>query len=129
MANIERGEVEVIVNDKPYTLKLSMNASVALQQRTKKTMRELLESATSLDFEAIRDIVHLLLQKCHADEFKTLSKVGEFIDDAGGVAVFFDVLERLTKANQDPNPPLAQATDTGAPIGELSPETPVVTVA
>lgn len=125
MANIERGEIEIIVNDKPYTLKVTMNASVAVQARTKKTMGELINAATALDFEAIRDVVFMLLQKHHAGEFKTLSSVGDFIDDAGGVAAFFNALEQLAKANEDPNPRIAQAPSTGA----LSPETPVVTVA
>lgn len=126
MANIERGEVEVIVNDKPYTLKVTMNASVAMQTRTKKTMGELLGAAAALDFEAIRDVVFMLLQKHHAAEFKTLSSVGDFIDDAGGVATFFSTLEQLAKANEDPaNPPNAQVT----PTGDSLLETPAATVA
>jgi len=127
MANIERGEIEIVVNDKPYTLKVTMNASIAVQTRTKKTIGDLINAATAMDFEAIRDVVFMLLQKHHAAEFKTLSSVGDFIDDAGGVAVFFASLERLAKANEVPgeNPPSAQETSTG---GSLS-ETPAVTVA
>ena len=127
MANIERGEVEIVVNDKPYTLKLTMNSSIATQTRTKKTIGELLSAAVALDFEAIRDVVFVLLQKHHAAEFKTLSSVGEFIDDAGGVKAFFATLEQLAKANEDPsNPQTAQAT---TPTGDDLSSTPAVTVA
>lgn len=125
MANIERGEIEIIVKDKPYTLKVTMNASIAVQARTKKTMGELINAATALDFEAIRDVVFMLLQKHHAAEFKTLSSVGDFIDDAGGVAAFFNALEQLAKANEDPNPRIAQVPSTG----ESLPETLVASVA
>lgn len=127
MANSERGEIEIIVNDKPYTLKVTMNASIAIQARTKKTMGEIINAATALDFEAIRDVVFMLLQKHHAEEFKTLTSVGNFIDDAGGVSVFFTTLERLARANEVPeeNPLNAQETSIG---GSLS-ETPAVTVA
>lgn len=121
MANYERGEIEVVVNDKPYTLKLSMNASVALQQRTKRKIGELLADATALDFEAIRDLVFMLLQKHHGKEIDTLSKAGEFIDDAGGVHVFFDTLGKLGAANAPEDPQKAQET----PTGESSTATPV----
>lgn len=127
MANSERGEIEIIVNDKPYTLKVTMNASIAIQTRTKKTMGELINAATALDFEAIRDVVFMLLQKHHAAEFKTLTSVGDFIDDAGGVAAFFNALEQLAKANEVPgeNPPIAQETSTGERLSEM----PVASVA
>lgn len=128
MANIERGEVELVVNDKPYTLKLTTNAAVALQTRTKKTFGQLAGAAMELDVEAIRDIVFALLQKHHAVEFKTLSSVGDFIDDAGGIKVFFETLQKLAEANQDAedkNPQTAQ----DALIGAASSETPVDTAA
>lgn len=120
MANIERGEVELIVNDRAYTLKLTMNAAITTQKRTGKTIGELLGKAAALDVEAIRDIVFVLLQKHHADEFKNVSAAGDFIDDAGGIAKFFSALEELGKANEDPNanPPMAQETRTGGGSSE-----------
>lgn len=122
MANPERGEVEVVVNDKPYTLKLSMNAAVSLQHRTKKAIGELFSSAAGLDFEAIRDLVFMLLQKYHAKEIDTPAKAGELIDAAGGVAVFFAALSSLAEMNAPENPPTAQARSTG----DSSTETPGV---
>jgi hypothetical protein len=124
MANIERGEIEVVVNDKPYTLKMTMNASVAVQMRTKKTLGQLMAAAEGLDVEAIRDIVFVLLQKHHGAEFKTVSSVGDFIDDAGGLKTFFTTLQQLAKANEPEDPQNAQAPN---PTGESLSETPVAT--
>lgn len=128
MANIERGEVEIVVNDTPYTLKLTTNAAVALQTRTKKTFGQLAAAAMELDVEAIRDIVFALLQKNHAADFKTLTSVGDFIDDAGGIKVFFETLGKLAEANrsaEEENPQTAQA----ASIGESLKHQPVDTAA
>lgn len=115
MANIERGEVEVIVNSKPYTLKLSMNAAAVLQTKHKKTIGMLFKEASDLDFFAIRAMVWLFLQKFHAEEFKTEEQAGNFIDDAGGVNLFFNAIQALGEANAegaDPNQP-AQTNGTG----------------
>src|SRR5688572_23667293 len=115
MANIERGEVGVVVNDKPYTLKLSMNAAVKLEAKLKKKIGDVLSDAEALDFTAIRDIVWVLLQKYHADEFKTLDSVGDFMDEAGGAKVFFETLAALAEANKpdSANPQKAPAIGTG----------------
>lgn len=129
MANIERGEVELVVNDRVYTLKLTTNAAIAMQTRTKKTFGQLAASAVELDIEAIRDIIFMLLQKHHAQEFKTLTSVGEFIDDAGGVKVFFETLEKLQAANQAAEDAANPQTAQGQSTGESLSEAPVATVA
>lgn len=130
MANPERGEVALKVKDKTFTLKLSMNAAVSLQKKTGKKIGQLLNECSSLDFETIRTLVLMLLQKYHADEFKTEEQAGDLIDDAGGIAVFSDALTNLMDVNKpDPastgdgkeRPLLAQTTGTG----EVSTPTPV----
>jgi hypothetical protein len=116
MANIERGEVELVVGDESYTLKLSMNAAVQLEARQKRKIGEILNDAESLDFTAIRDIVWVLLQKFHAAKFKTPEAVGNFMDEAGGAKVFFETLAKLAAANKPEgtaNPPVAPTTGTG----------------
>jgi hypothetical protein len=123
MANGQRGEVLVTVKrkktreadgavewtDTEYTLKLSMNAAAALETRTKKKIGDYIALAGEMDFNAIRQLVWLLLQKYHASEFTTVDQAGEFVDDAGGPAVFFDALQRLQALNE---PPAAPARDT-----------------
>lgn len=114
MANPERGEAELIVNGKPYTLKLSMNAAAQLQDRHKKTVGVVVQEAMSLDFKAIRALVWVFLQKCHADEFKREEQAGDFIDEAGLNNVL-ETLQALGALNSDPDPnAAARANGTGA---------------
>lgn len=111
-ANTERGEVDVVVNGKTYTLKLSMNASAVLQGRHKKNVSELMLAAANLDVVAIRGIVWMLLQKHHAKAFPDEERVGDLLDDAGGFKFFFDTIAQIGELNSDgadPNPP-AQGT-------------------
>lgn len=116
MANIERGEVEVVVNETAYTLKLSMNAAAVAQSRHKKTIGKVIEEAANFDATMIIALVWVLLQKHHAADFKDEKTVGDFIDDAGGPRVFFDAIEQLNathgKAVSDPNG-TAQGSGTG----------------
>lgn len=110
MANPERGEVGIsvtrVVNGRDetfeYTLKLSMNAAVALQNKRKKTMSAIMAEVESLDFATIRDIAHMLLQKHHAKEFDTPEKAGDLIDEAGGLIPFFDAFRALMATNETP---------------------------
>lgn len=116
MANIEKGEVEIIVGSKPYTLKVGMNAAAILQHRHKKSIGALLREAADLDFVSIRALVWLLLQKFHAKEFPTEEKVGDFMDESGGLSFFLTAIQTLAEANNEgPDPNLtAQGNGTGA---------------
>lgn len=109
-ANPERGEVALVLPPKEeggeprsYTLKLSMNAAVLLEARLKRKVGEILGDAAMLSFTSIRDIVWLLVQKHHSDVFKDneegRKRVGDLIDDAGGVKAFFDTLQQLGALN------------------------------
>lgn len=127
MANPERGEVALMIthevdgqpSTKEYTLKLSMNAAVMLQNRRKKTIAEIVADIEKLDFASIRDIAFVLLQKYHAKEIDTVEKAGDVIDDAGGLAQFFAAFRQLMDVNKGPetdgvsHPPIAQPS-TGA---------------
>lgn len=114
VANPERGEVNITVGGRVLTLKMSMNAAVALEKRMGKPIGQVLADAGSMHFEAIRTMVWLLLQKYHAVDFPTEEPVGDLIDDAGGVGTFFTALIALGQ-EQEPkregaseNPPAAQ---------------------
>jgi hypothetical protein len=100
MANPERGEVEIVVNDRPYTLKLSTNAAVSFEEKEKKTIGQLLMEAQALSFKSIRYFLWLLLQTHHAEEFKKLSDVGTLIDDGGGIAKFLERIMAMAEINQ-----------------------------
>lgn len=115
--NVERGEIEVEVDGKAYTLRLGMNAAAAFEKKHNRKIGELVANAASLSFTDIRDLVWLLLQKHHSADFRTAEQAGDLIDNAGGVGVFFEALDQIVKANQPSpgseeaktNPPVAQA--------------------
>ena len=95
MTNIERGEIDLTIDSegskyhgRTFTLKLSMNAAVAVEQKTKKRIGQLYQEASALGFESIRYIVWALLQKHHGKEFKTEVEVGDLmvIRDCGAYA-------------------------------------------
>jgi hypothetical protein len=117
-ANPERGEVDFPVKrgdggvEKNYVLKLSINAAVALQKKLKKPMAEIVGGLDKMDFEIIREIAFMLLQKHHAEEVKTPEAAGDVVDDGGGVQKFALAFQSLIAANQDgegnANPQAAQ---------------------
>jgi hypothetical protein len=100
MANPERGEVAIIVNDKPYTLRLTTNAIAETEARTKKKFSELLADIDLISFTAIRDLCWLLLRKHHKEQFKTLDAVGDWIDDAGGFVVLAQTISEAVALNR-----------------------------
>ncbi len=127
VANPVRGEVNVNVTSretgktKTYTLKLSMNAAAALESGGK-SFSQLLSDAEKLSFIAIRDIVWLLLQKYHKDEFNSVEAAGDFIDDAGGIDVFFTSLAELVGLNKAPAAS-SRTTESDGPLEATAPGT------
>lgn len=106
MANPERGEVELVlpVNgdggaERRYTLRMSTNAICELQARTKKTYGELLNDLSRVDYVSLRELVFSLLQRYHRKDFDTMLKVGDLIDDAGGLAGLMPTLTQLFRLN------------------------------
>lgn len=125
MANEERGEVDLVVGDKTYTLRMSVNAIVETQKRTNKTFGELVRSLQALDVSAMRELVWMLLKKHHAKDFPTPEKVGDLIDDAGSNEIAL-AIEKVFQLNawkaegaagngQRPQPAQDPETLTGTP--------------
>lgn len=110
MTSEQRGVAKVTVNNedsrfhgKTFTLQMSMNAAVKVEQTTKKRIGQLYQEAAALGFESIRIVVWALLQKHHAQEFKAVESAGELIDDVGGIGIFFQALMRLSdEQNAEP---------------------------
>jgi hypothetical protein len=96
-ANPERGEFDVDVDGTTYTLKLTMEAALQAQRRTKKTMGELFLAASRMDWEAIRELLWVLTQAHHADEFKTLQSVHKLVDALGSTKVLFQYEDQVAK--------------------------------
>jgi hypothetical protein len=100
-ANPERGEVDLVAGGRTYTLKLSMNAAVTLEQKYNKTAGQIMAEASQLNFQAIRAVMWLLLQKYHSSDFPTEEAVGTLVDELGSVSKFWLALEQLAKVNND----------------------------
>lgn len=122
IANPERGEVGLRVvrgdEDKEYVLKLSVNAAAAMQKKLGKPFGEIVRSLEKMDFEVMRELTFMLLQKHHRAEIKTLDQAGDLIEDAGGMGAFSKAFTELAtmnaKAVEDgtgANPQTAQAAE------------------
>ncbi len=95
-ANIERGEFDVAYDGRMLTFKQTMTPARQSQKRSKKTVGELYFAAGRNDVEAIRELLWMLLQAFHADEFKALDDVDAVFDANGGPRAFFDYLNALS---------------------------------
>jgi hypothetical protein len=120
VANPERGEVDLPVNGDVFVLKLSMNAAVILQKKTGKTIGQLLQACGELDFDAIRHVTWMLLQKYHADRFRQLEAVGDLIDEAGGVQKVADALIQVQQVNRAEGP-VVRGADGRPPDAQIGP--------
>lgn len=89
----ERGEMDIEVDDRTLTLKVTMGPSRVAQKRTKKTLGELWAAGHRIDVEAIRELTWVMLQAHHADEFKTLDSTDVVFDWYGGPQAFFEFIE------------------------------------
>jgi len=121
-ANPEQGEVDLVVCERVYTLKLTTKASKILQKRTGKTVGEVMKQIAIVDVDAFCEVLHASLQKYHGAEFPYSPKGEEaietLVDVSGGwkklVPTFVELLGVKKKADealaeQGPNPPEAQA--------------------
>lgn len=126
LANPERQEIQLTAHDRVYTLKLTTNASCALEGQLGKTTKEILEAVSQFSLASMRSLLQAMLQKHHAPEFpytkQGTERVGDLIDDCGGIkdvlpilasAVGFQGDKDKDLAEKGPNPPEAQA-GTGA---------------
>jgi hypothetical protein len=123
VSNPETGDVTVRVvtpdGTKDYRLKLSINASIQLQQRRKKAYGLIVNDFATHDTESMRDVLFVLLQVHHKDEFKTLDQAGDLLSQMGPNQ-FFLAFKELSKvgapeAEDKPNPqrPAPSETSTG----------------
>jgi hypothetical protein len=117
IANAEQGEVGFSVGDQAYRLKFTTRASIALERRLKLKTGEIIQDLSKFGIEAMRDVLHALLQKYHGADFpdtdKGREKVSDLIDDAGGpIAIMKLIAESIgvgkPEAKDGPNPQPAQ---------------------
>lgn len=102
-ANPERGEVDLVVGDTTYVLRMRMNDLRALQKRMGKTYAECLFDVDKVDVEAICQLLFTFLQPYHAKEFKTVDAVGDLVDRMRYQRQAIEAITELYKANRPPD--------------------------
>lgn len=118
-ANSERQEVKLTVTrpakhagtgepeteERVYTLKMTTEASIGLEDRLGKTTGEIMQSVGKFGVKASRDIIHALLQEHHSKEFPDtaagLKAVNRLIDDAGGIVKMMALIATAVGTNKD----------------------------
>jgi hypothetical protein len=101
MANRQRGEVDIAARGKVYTLALTTNGACEIEAASGRLFEDICAGVSKY---AIRDMRWLLwgcLQEYHADEIKTQTDAGKFIDDAGGLAYVWAKANEFLTANAD----------------------------
>jgi len=116
MANAERGEVGLVIDGRPYTLRATLNAQCVAESLTKLTYDELMLAANKGSASAWRALLWSMLQACHANEFKTLADVGALVDQAGGLNVVIDSFKEAEELNRLPADEASQAEGSGSPL-------------
>ncbi len=115
MANPVRGEVDLVHEEKTYTLVLSTNAVCELQKRTGKTYGQVLKSLDDLDMDGLRELVWAVLKKFHRKQFTAPEQVGDWIDDVGRNTVQTALLELFILNMPPKDEPQAQQASGGGP--------------
>jgi len=95
-ANPARGEIAIEVDGETLILKLTMDAAIKAQLRTKMTVGELYQAAGRTDIAAMREMLWIYLQEYHGDRFKTLKDVHPVFDWYGGPKPFWDYVNGIT---------------------------------
>ena len=101
MANRENGEVSLVIGDKTYTLAMTINAMVALEDMFSTpsqmvTFQKVSEMADAGSIKHLRAILWAVLQEHHPDV--TIEQVSTLVRDAGGLGVFTVKLLEMAKA-------------------------------
>lgn len=128
MANRERGEVSIEIAGKTYTLAMTLNAMVALEDMFSTaekavTFDEIAGLADRGSVKHLRACFWAVLQEHHSDI--QLTDVSGLVADAGGIGAFSVKLQELAKVSapdardlnrlgvKPGNPPQAQAAKGG----------------
>lgn len=114
-ANPARGEIAVVVDGEEYILKITMDAAIKAQQRTKKTLGELNQAAGRTDVEAIRELLWIMVQEYHADKFKQPRDVAPLWDWFGGPQAFWDYVNGIALYQESIQQPDTQGVGAGNP--------------
>ncbi len=121
-ANPERGEIDVDVSGRTFTLKPTMQNLVALEKRAGRTYGQLIDAMTDTDVTAMREMLFAYLQPFHGKEFEKIESVNALMDDLGDALDVRSVLTDVVLANRSRKKSDPQKAQAGIPA--TSGETP-----
>lgn len=115
VANPQKGEMHVEFGGRPYVLVMTFNAMLRVQQMLAKggampTAESILRAALNGDLEAMRALFWALLLRHHPE--MTVEAAGDLIDEAGGLDVVNDIIDRASGAS-GPDPKDLEALTPG----------------
>lgn len=125
-ANPERGEVELIVGERTFVLKPTINNLCAMERRLNRSYGLIVQALVDNDLTAARELLFTFLQPHHGPQFRTIEAVGPLMDDLGDPAYVREVVAKVVMANRSRRQadPLKAQIATGT--GEGWPSTPDV---
>lgn len=121
MANPARGEVDLVVGERTYTLTITTGALCAMEKRTGHTYGEILRGLMGVNVTATRDYLRAVLEPKHGRELTAAaSKRGVDIEtlvcdiiDTAGMRETKAVLVDLFTLNQPPTDEQSSVTKEG----------------
>ncbi len=128
MANPERGEVDLVIGEQTYVLRITTNELCAMEKRTGKTYGEILQGLLAVNVTVAREYLRVVLEPLHGRDLRLAAQkgktdvdavVGDLIDAATFQRVKETLLtlftlnlppkeERVAATTEDANPPDAQ---------------------
>ena len=101
MANRERGELRLVARQRAYVLRLTVSSVCALEERTGRTLGEVITSINAGSATDLRWLFWAALQDRHAGEAETLEDAGVIGNSVGGIDGIMAALGRLIQVNED----------------------------
>lgn len=101
MANRERGEFRLVARDRSYTLRLTVEACCELEDRTDRTLSQVIDEVNAGRATAIRTLLWASLQAYHSEQCQTWSAAGTLIDELGGLPRVLPLLSDFMQLNED----------------------------
>lgn len=119
MANKEKGEFTLVAGDEKWTLRLTTNGCCELEDRTGKTVGDIIVGINRGSMVSLRWFMWACLQDKHGDVIteKHVRRVGEIIDAAGGLDGTLKQINEFIRQNMNPSEeaPEAGKQASGAP--------------
>ncbi len=126
MANPERGEVDLVIGEQTYVLRITTNELCAMEKRTGQSYGQILGGVMALNMTATRDYLRTVLEPAHGRDLrlaaqKAKTDVDTIVANLIDAATFKHVKETLialftlnmppaeeAATTEEPNPPDAQ---------------------